>query len=60
MTIPHPVEVGVEVVVVGVEEDIVRRVIIGRFYKMTKWERSHSKENVYQKTPTALCTLSYF
>ena len=60
MTIPHPAEVGVEVVVVGVEEDIVRRVIIGRVYKMTKWERSHSKENVYQKTPTVLCTSSYF
>ena len=59
MTIPHPAEVGVEVVVtvvvVGVEEDIV-----GRFYKMTKWERSHYKENVYQKTPTVLCTSSYF
>jgi hypothetical protein len=58
MTIPHPAEVGVEEVgvVVGV-------VVVGRLYKMKKWERSHYKEtqeNVYQKTPTALCTSSYF
>jgi hypothetical protein len=57
MTIPHPAEVGVEVVGVVVEV-----VVVGRLYKMTKWERSHYKEteNVYQKTPTVLCTSSYF
>jgi hypothetical protein len=56
MTIPHPAEVGVEVEEVGVEDVLV----VGRLYKMTKWERSHYKENVYQKTPTVLCTSSYF
>jgi hypothetical protein len=55
MTIPHPAEVGVDVEEVGVGV-----VVVGRLYKMTKWERSHYKENVYQKTPTVLCTSSYF
>ncbi len=63
MLIPHPKEVGVEVEVEVVVVVVEEHVTVGRLDKMREWKMSHYKErqqNVYQKTPTVLCTSSYF